>query len=90
MTQSLSLRRMPDGTRCRTYFCLPMKTVWPALLPPCVADDDVRLLGQHVNDLAFAFVAPLGADQNCICHKFNKNPRTSIRGQKQSTLARGD
>ena len=37
-----------------------------------VADDDVRLLGQHVNDFAFAFVAPLGADQNCICHKFSQ------------------
>src|SRR5205814_1905811 len=36
MTQSLRLRRMPDGTRCRTNFCLPMKTVCPALLPPWV------------------------------------------------------
>ena len=26
------------------------------------ADHHVRLLGQHVNDLAFAFIAPLGAD----------------------------
>ena len=25
------------------------------------ADDDLRLLGQHVNDFAFALVAPLGA-----------------------------
>ena len=32
------------------------------------ADHHVRLLGQHVNDLAFAFVAPLGADQNRIRH----------------------
>ena len=40
------------------------------------ADHDVRLLGQHVDDLAFAFIAPLGADQNRIGHKFNKNPRT--------------
>ena len=27
-----------------------------------VAGDDVELLGQHVDDLAFAFVAPLGAE----------------------------
>jgi hypothetical protein len=27
-----------------------------------IADDDIRLLRQHVNDFAFAFVAPLGAD----------------------------
>ena len=32
----LFLRRMPDGIRCRTYFCPLMKTVCPALLPPCV------------------------------------------------------
>ena len=62
MTHILFLRRMPEGTKCRTYFCLPMKTVWPALLPPWRADDDVRVLRQHVNDFAFAFVAPLGAD----------------------------
>jgi len=23
------------------------------------ADDDIRLLGEHVNDFAFAFIAPL-------------------------------
>ena len=32
------------------------------------ADDHVRLLGEDVDDLAFAFVAPLSADQNHICH----------------------
>ena len=37
-----------------------------------VTDDDIRLLGEHVNDFAFAFVAPLGADQNCVCHNFLK------------------
>ena len=37
-----------------------------------VTDDDLRLLGEHVNDFAFAFVAPLGADENCVCHKFSK------------------
>jgi hypothetical protein len=35
-----------------------------------VADDDVRIFRQHVNDFAFAFVAPLGADQDCVCHKY--------------------
>ena len=66
-----------------------------------VADDDLRLLGEHVNDFAFAFVAPLGADENCICHKCcifctrgraaprcpdNKNPRTMIRGKAAGSL----
>ena len=36
------------------------------------ADDDVGLLGQNVDDLAFAFVAPLGADQNCVRHESEK------------------
>ena len=50
-------------------------TVCPALLPPWRADDDVRLLGRDVDDLAFAFVAPLGADQDCVRHgmKWDKN-----------------
>ena len=33
------------------------------------ADDDVGLLGQPVDDLAFAFVAPLGADHHHIRHR---------------------
>jgi hypothetical protein len=33
-----------------------------------VADNDIRLLGEHVNDFALALVTPLGADQNCVCH----------------------
>ena len=33
----------------------------------------IRALGEHVDDFAFAFIAPLGTDQNCICHK-TKNP----------------
>ena len=35
-----------------------------------VADDDFRRLGEDVDDFAFAFVAPLGTDQNCVGHKF--------------------
>ena len=31
--------------------------------------DDVGLLGEPVDDLAFAFVAPLGADHDNICHE---------------------
>src|ERR1700761_719855 len=32
------------------------------------ADDDVSLLGQPVDDLALAFVSPLGADDDDVCH----------------------
>jgi hypothetical protein len=42
----------------------------PGVVAARVTDDDiVRTLSvSHVNDFAFAFVAPLGADQNCIRH----------------------
>src|ERR1700719_4803431 len=33
------------------------------------ADDDVGLLRQPIDDLAFAFVPPLGADHDNICHE---------------------
>ena len=32
------------------------------------ADDDIRPLGQHIDDFAFAFIAPLGAHENRIGH----------------------
>jgi hypothetical protein len=33
------------------------------------ADNDVSLLGQPIDNLAFALVAPLGADHDNICHE---------------------
>jgi hypothetical protein len=33
------------------------------------ADDDVGVIGEVIDDFAFAFVAPLGADENSIGHK---------------------
>ena len=49
------------------------------------ADHDVGLLSQHVDDFAFALIAPLGPDQNCIGHSSvgcgdNKNPRNVNSG----------
>ena len=38
------------------------------VVPALAADDDVRLGGEHVDDFAFAFIAPLRADQNCVRH----------------------
>lgn len=43
-----------------------------------VAHDDVGRLGEHVDDFAFALVAPLSADQNGVCHKF-ANPVATIK-----------
>ena len=39
------------------------------------ANNHVGFLGQDVDDFAFAFIAPLGAHQYRIGHRFNKNPR---------------
>ena len=68
ITQIFPRRRMPDGIRCRTYFVPPMNDGVPGVVAALAADDDVRLAGEDVDDFAFAFVAPLGADQNCVCH----------------------
>ena len=50
----------------------------PGVVAALGAHDDVRLLGEHVDDFAFAFVAPLGADQDRIGHRvapFKSNRR---------------
>src|SRR4051812_47459816 len=36
ITQTFFSRKIPEGTRWSTYFFGPIKTVWPALLPPWV------------------------------------------------------
>ena len=33
------------------------------------ADDDIGVGRKDVDDFAFAFIAPLRADENCICHR---------------------
>ena len=50
------------------------------------AHHDLGALGEPIHDLALAFVAPLSADENRVCHKIkllsrNKNPRTRVRGK---------
>ena len=42
----------------------------PRVVATLRADDEVRLLGEEINDFAFAFVAPLGADQDRVGHVF--------------------
>src|ERR1019366_10587993 len=38
------------------------------------ADDHVDGVGEQVDDLALAFIAPLTADQNCDAHRGGKRP----------------
>ena len=47
----------------------PSRTiVWPALLPPWKRTTMSALLGEQVDDLALALVAPLGADDHDARH----------------------
>ena len=40
----------------------------PGVVAALTADDDVGVPGKDVDDFAFAFIAPLRADQNRVCH----------------------
>ncbi|MEY5013755.1 MAG: hypothetical protein RIS92_113 [Verrucomicrobiota bacterium] len=37
------------------------------------ANDDVGVFGEEIDDFAFAFITPLGADENGVCHRENGN-----------------
>ena len=57
------------GTIRPAFFLVGMAGIIAALRP----HHDVRGFGEKINDLAFAFVAPLGADQNRIGHELKRN-----------------
>jgi hypothetical protein len=38
------------------------------VIPALTADDDIGLIGQKIDDFTFAFVAPLSAYENGVCH----------------------
>ena len=61
--------RMPDGISDSTVFAPSMTSVCPALWPPWKRTTAADALGQQVDDLALAFVAPLGTDDDeVLCH----------------------
>jgi len=41
----------------------------PRVITTLGADDDIRFFGEDIDDLTFAFVAPLGAYQDRVRHK---------------------
>jgi hypothetical protein len=53
------------------------------------SDDHVRVLRQHVDNLALAFIAPLGAHQYCICHKSQIKIPEHEFGAKHRVFAHG-
>ncbi len=42
------------------------------IIAALAADNDVRLRSKHVDNFAFALIAPLHSDQNCVCHVKSK------------------
>ncbi len=60
MTPLVSGRRTPQGMSCRTNLLAVDDDGVAGVVAAGVAGDDVELLGEDVDDLAFAFVAPLG------------------------------
>ena len=58
----------PTGDQVQDVLVLAHEDRMARVIATLSADDHVRLLGEDVDDLAFAFVAPLSADQNHICH----------------------
>src|SRR5258708_7823268 len=49
----------------------------PGVVPALAADDDVRLRGENVDDLALAFIAPLRANQNGVRHEKRNDNKLS-------------
>ena len=45
----------------------------PRVTATLAAHHKIGPFGEHINDLALAFIAPLSANQNCISHK-TKSP----------------
>ena len=57
---------MPDGISRRTVFAAADDQRMAGVVAALEAHDALRALGQPVDDLAFAFIAPLGADDDDV------------------------
>src|SRR5207302_3493787 len=73
----------PRRDQVQHVFFLAQNDGVPRVVAALRADDDVRIFGQKINDLALAFVAPLSADENRVGHVKKwfglKNEKTSQR-----------
>src|SRR6478672_5256470 len=61
----------------------------PGIIAALAADNDVRLRSKHVDNFAFALVAPLHSDQNCVRHvksKMGKKFSRRIRAGRSRDL----
>ena len=69
ITQVLPGCRIPDGIRWNLNVSPSRTIVWPALLPPWKRTTIGGALGEQVDDLALALVAPLGPDDHDARHQ---------------------
>ena len=60
-------------------FCAAVNDGVARVVAALAADDDVRLGGENVDDLPFALIAPLRANQNCVRHEKSKDNKLSRR-----------
>ena len=84
-TQSLPGSRMPEGSSWKLERLVADDDRVAGVVAALVAGDDVEPLGQQVDDLALALVAPLGADDDGAGHI--TPPRG--RGRRTACTARG-
>jgi hypothetical protein len=48
------------------------------IVPPLVADDGLRVIREPIDDLSFAFIAPLGADDYNVLGHFQSSFKVSM------------
>ncbi len=86
-------RRTPEGISRSTVLRPPMTSVWPALWPPWKRTTPCALLGQPVDDLALALIAPLGADDDDVLahadrdREGSESPEVTVRPATQAPAA---
>ena len=66
---------MPDGSRWNLNVLVAHEHRVPGVVAALVAGDDVVPLGEQVDDLALALVAPLGADDDGCRHVPQRSSR---------------
>ena len=62
MTQIFVLAQNAGRDQVQDIFLFADENRVPGVVAALGADDDVRLFGQDIDNFAFAFIAPLGAD----------------------------
>ena len=57
----------------------------PGIIAALITDNDVAFLGQDIDNLAFALIAPLGADQDAIHREEQGKTRGNMEEQERES-----